>query len=385
MAAVVDPRFQLPWPTGQSWFFTNGPHKAWGAGTPWGALDFQPPNSIGCSPMEATSWWARPVAQGKVTLVDTNRIEIDHENGWQTMYYHISDIKVAVNQRVDVGTDLGRPSCYPAGSATGRGIHLAIKRDGSWIDFRTVPVNLSGWSAKSDGTEGGGTMVRGTTTTAIYGLLTNDGLQAADTPTPSPTSMATGTPTSTASVSPTTTRSPSSTPTPLGTNQIQIAMGWNIISVPAPQQDPAIAAVFADTPTISKVYGYADGKWDFAQRSGDTWLGSLTQIVDGRGYFVFATSAPVLTFHSKPADGSAPPRSYPLPAGWSLIGYSSSLVSMPVENYLSSLQGTWTVLYRYDALNGWAIAKPGGLGFKDVEMGRGYWINLSAAGTLSPS
>ncbi|MFH1485920.1 MAG: hypothetical protein ABIH46_07610 [Chloroflexota bacterium] len=47
IAAAAGPAFQLPWPIGQSWIFTNGPHEAWGAGTPWGALDFQPPSSIG--------------------------------------------------------------------------------------------------------------------------------------------------------------------------------------------------------------------------------------------------------------------------------------------------------------------------------------------------
>ena len=34
------PTLVLPWASNETWFFTGGPHAAWGRGTPWGALDF---------------------------------------------------------------------------------------------------------------------------------------------------------------------------------------------------------------------------------------------------------------------------------------------------------------------------------------------------------
>ncbi|MBI2906267.1 MAG: hypothetical protein HYX92_01285, partial [Chloroflexi bacterium] len=52
--------------------------------------------------------------------------------------------------------------------------------------------------------------------------------------------------------------------------------------------------------------------------------------------------------------------------------------------YLASLSGKWTTLYRYNPILGWEMAKPGGIGFKDVERGRGYWVYVMEAGTLAP-
>lgn len=203
---------------------------------------------------------------------------------------------------------------------------------------------------------------------------------------PTPIATATATPTRTpiATATPTTTATPTPTGAPGGGNQISIPAGWSLISLPGPQDDPSIGAVLAQAPAITRVYTVQDGAWVDSSRSGNSWNGSLTEIVDGRSYYVFASNVTSLNLHPKVPGPSTLPPSYSLPAGWSMIGYTSTISSMPVDTYLATLQGKWTSLYRIDPVNGWESAKPGGLGFQQMETGRGYWIYLSSAGTLVP-
>jgi LasA protease len=48
---LKQPPLALPWRKGELWYFTGGPHSTWGAGTPWGALDFAPASVAGCAPL----------------------------------------------------------------------------------------------------------------------------------------------------------------------------------------------------------------------------------------------------------------------------------------------------------------------------------------------
>ncbi|MFH1485294.1 MAG: aryl-sulfate sulfotransferase [Chloroflexota bacterium] len=200
-------------------------------------------------------------------------------------------------------------------------------------------------------------------------------------PTPTPTPTATPMPT----VSPTATATPVPAPTPAAIpNQIQLSAGWNLISVPCAQIDPSIDAVFAETPAITKVHTYQEGTWLIANRGGGGWSGALTQIRDGRGYWAYATEVTVLALHPTLPNPTATPPYYALLAGFNLIGYTSSATSMTVDSYLASLAGKWASLYRYDATKGWQVARPGGLGFMNVDTGKGYWIHLTEPGTLAP-
>jgi Peptidase family M23 len=170
--------FLLPWPAGQSWTYVGGPHTAFEAGTPWGAVDFQPPNSAGCSPMEAVDWWIRPVASGVVVRADSNYVEIDHENGWRTVYYHVGSIQVKPADRVTTSTDLGHPSCYVGrgGRADGRHVHLAFIQKGAWVDLRTVTVKLSGWEIRAGSDEYSGSLYRNGVPIDQWGTVLNDGV-----------------------------------------------------------------------------------------------------------------------------------------------------------------------------------------------------------------
>ncbi|MBI2906268.1 MAG: hypothetical protein HYX92_01290, partial [Chloroflexi bacterium] len=174
--------------------------------------------------------------------------------------------------------------------------------------------------------------------------------------------------------SPTATPTPTATVPPVpGVGQIQLDMGWNFISVSSPQRDPSVGAVFAQNPGVTKVLAFQNGGWLSANRGDGIWFGLLTQIADGKGYWVWAEERTVLTLRPAPVDPLTPPPSYALEEGMNAIGFTSSLAAMPVDTYLASLSGKWTTLYRYNPILGWEMAKPGGIGFKDVERGRGYW------------
>ncbi|MBI2906253.1 MAG: hypothetical protein HYX92_01215 [Chloroflexi bacterium] len=199
------------------------------------------------------------------------------------------------------------------------------------------------------------------------------------TPTPTPTLTPVATPTPTSSSTPTATLTPSP-------NQIRLHEGWNLISVPAPLQNPSVGVVLAQAPAVTRVFTCVGESWTSASRGVDGWGGTLTQIVEGQGYFVYATAPITLTLSLKAADPLAGRSSYPLPVGWSLIGYSTPLLSpsSAVAAYLKSIEGKWASLYRLDAARGWEIAKPGGVGFPEMERGKGYWISLRSPGTLTP-
>ena len=107
-------------------------------------------------------------------------------------------------------------------------------------------------------------------------------------------------------------------------------------------------------------------------------------MTDGVGYNVYSAISAVMPLDPADANPMAPPPSYPLASEWNLIGYTGSVTTMPVGSYLNGLNGKWLTLYRLDPIKGWEGAKPEGIGFKDVEVGRGYWLYLNQSGTLVP-
>jgi murein DD-endopeptidase MepM/ murein hydrolase activator NlpD len=73
--------------------------------------------------------WPSPWAYG-------NRIIIDHGNGYQTLYAHLSQIYVSAGQRVSRGQVIGRMGS--TGRSTGPHLHLEIRANGSALN----PLNF---------------------------------------------------------------------------------------------------------------------------------------------------------------------------------------------------------------------------------------------------
>ena len=181
---------------------------------------------------------------------------------------------------------------------------------------------------------------------------------------------------------------------PASSFTVELALGINLVSIPAPLVDPSLNGVFGDVSEVNLVFTYdrfnPRGPWLVAFRFGpDTgFQGELQVIEPGLAYWVRAINPTTVTLQLE--EGAELP-SYELGRGWSLIGYiDPNVPSMAVGQYLGSLQGLWQAVYTYEHGEGgtclqqpvWNRAVPG-YGFQDMEAGKGYWIWLAANATLS--
>lgn len=148
--AANQPDWQLPFPPGQPWSFTGGPHLAWGIGSPLGALDFAPADEAkGCY---TSARWATASAPGIVARSERGLLVLDldadgHEQtGWSMLYLHLADEeRLPAGAQVEQDAPLGHPSCE-GGPATGKHVHIVRKYNGEWIGVgHPLPFVLSGW------------------------------------------------------------------------------------------------------------------------------------------------------------------------------------------------------------------------------------------------
>ena len=150
--SLQQPDLSLPFPVGETWSLTGGPHASWGTATlhPWSALDFGPPVS-GCNP------YNHPVvamADGVVVRSETGLVmedldgDGDERTGWDLLYLHIATVgRDPVGQKLKRGDPIGYPSCE-GGEATGTHVHIARKYNGEWMPADSViPFDLEGWIA----------------------------------------------------------------------------------------------------------------------------------------------------------------------------------------------------------------------------------------------
>ncbi len=172
-AGLSQPVLQLPFPQGDTWSFTGGPHAGWGEGSAWAAIDFAPPDAgANCAISDA---FATAVADGLVVRTDTGVVVLDldedgyEQTGWTILYLHMADAgKVQVGTFVKAGDPIGHPSCE-GGVATGTHVHLARRYNGEWISADgPLPFNLGGWVSSGTGVEYEGSLVKdGVTVKAV--------------------------------------------------------------------------------------------------------------------------------------------------------------------------------------------------------------------------
>ncbi len=148
---------QFPWPNGQSWCYSRGPHD--------NALDFAPGGGIGCLESKCFNNWI--VAADSGTVVDTSHlwIKIDHGDGWMTGYFHTpGQDKIAYGAKPCRGEQIGHPGCcgddgctycMPCGDpcpgccASGTHTHFALYKDGAAETW--VGKTISGWTVLPNG------------------------------------------------------------------------------------------------------------------------------------------------------------------------------------------------------------------------------------------
>jgi hypothetical protein len=163
---LAQPALELPFAPAQRWSLTAGPHNAWNAGTPRGALDFSP---VTAEPVCAvSSVWVTASSPGVIARAAHNAVVLDldgdgRENtGWVVVYFHLARSElIQPGGAVALDDPLGHPSCE-GGRATGKHVHVARKYNGEWIPADgPVPFTLSGWQAQADERNYYGYLVRG--------------------------------------------------------------------------------------------------------------------------------------------------------------------------------------------------------------------------------
>jgi len=165
-AGMAVPELTLPFPVGERWSLTGGPHTAWLTYSPLGALDFAPvTGERACAVSRA---WVTAAAPGVVVRSERNVVALDLDGdgfegtGWVLVYLHLADQeRIGSGASVQAGEALGHPSCE-GGSATGTHVHLARKYNGEWIEADgPLPFVLSGWLARKGERAYQGYLVRG--------------------------------------------------------------------------------------------------------------------------------------------------------------------------------------------------------------------------------
>ncbi|NWF63206.1 MAG: LysM peptidoglycan-binding domain-containing protein [Chloroflexi bacterium] len=168
-AGLTQPAMSLPFPAGESWYFTGGPHGSWDSGSAWGALDFAPPDNPGSCLTSAH--WVTAMADGLITRTGIGSVIQDLDNdgyeqtGWALVYMHIAaEDRVTPGEYLFQNENIGHPSCE-GGVSNAAHVHVARKYNGEWIAADGfIPFALDGWVSSGHGIEYDGFLTRGSTT-----------------------------------------------------------------------------------------------------------------------------------------------------------------------------------------------------------------------------
>ena len=166
--SLQQPELRLPFPAGQTWSYTGGPHTGWGLGQPYTALDFAPPNEkSGCATVEE-KYFSIAMADGIVVRSEFGLVVLDldgdgdERTGWVLVYLHVgTQGRVPAGLSLKSGDPIGYPSCE-GGRVTGTHIHVSRKYNGEWIPADgPLAFNLEGWVAHNGRAAYEGTLTRG--------------------------------------------------------------------------------------------------------------------------------------------------------------------------------------------------------------------------------
>ena len=167
--SLEQPSLQFPFPAGQVWNYTGGPHTGFGnvGSQPFAAVDFAPPSEHhGCFTPDPQNY-AIAVANGLVIRSGPDGVVLDldgdgdERTGWVIYYLHLSNTtRVPLGKELHAGDLIGYPSCQ-GGEATGTHVHIARKYNGEWIlAGGPLAFNFDGWTVNNGNAAYLGTMTR---------------------------------------------------------------------------------------------------------------------------------------------------------------------------------------------------------------------------------
>ena len=164
---------------------------------------------------------------------------------------------------------------------------------------------------------------------------------------------------------------------------LELQAGWNLISFPLIPKQTSTAKLLAPIIQMNDLVTV----WGFTPPS--TWsyfkppnLGTLTSMVDGKGYWVYVTDAINITIVGYViTPGSAPP-TYSLATGWNLVGFKPQPIgNETVANYFTSINNKYSIAWVYNNTDTtWTKATT----LSQLWPGQGIWIYMTTPATLTP-
>ena len=153
-----------------------------------------------------------------------------------------------------------------------------------------------------------------------------------------------------------------------------LSTGWNLVSLPLIASDMTIGSVFNSVGgSYSEIYSYDVETKNFMV------LSETDELENGVGYFIHMNSADTWTYEG----GVYTMMNEPLSKGLNMVGWLNC--SKPIEDALSSIEGKYRYVARWDAqTQKYKVYVPGAPpafnDFDTMEPGVGYFISMKVDG-----
>jgi len=166
--SLQQPDLRFPFPSGQVWSYTGGPHTGWGTGNPYTAVDFAPPTDHASCSVSEDKYYSIAMADGLVVRSEYGLVALDldgdgdERTGWVLVYLHLAtEGRAPVGLSLRAGDAIGYPSCE-GGRATGVHVHVSRKYNGEWILADSpLAFNMEGWVTHNGVHAYAGTLTKG--------------------------------------------------------------------------------------------------------------------------------------------------------------------------------------------------------------------------------
>lgn len=155
--------------------------------------------------------------------------------------------------------------------------------------------------------------------------------------------------------------------------EINLAIGWNLVSLPEQPTNTDIAEVTSSIHgKYESIWAYVNGSWKVYDPNHPEFS-DLTSMEAGLGYWVNMSETGTLS-----GSGSSPSDFISLNTGWNLVGVNSS-TSHAIAVAMQSIEGKYELVWFYEG-GTWKVYDPQNPGFSDlttISPGFAYWINAN--------